>query len=62
MAMDIGLEAVEALDLEPDMIVGSFGTAKPEIPEYYGSRERIIRDTHQPKKGKTDTELILLKA
>ena len=30
IAVDAGLEAVKALGLEPDMIVGDFDTVKPE--------------------------------
>ena len=62
IAVDAGLEAVKALGLEPDMIVGDFDTVKPEILEYYRSREHIIWETHQPEKDETDTELALLKA
>lgn len=62
IAVDAGLEAVKALGLEPDMIVGDFDTVKPEILEYYRTREHVIWDTHQPEKDETDTELALLKA
>ena len=31
IAVDAGLEAVKALGLEPDMIVGDFDTVKPEV-------------------------------
>ncbi len=62
IAVDAGLEAAKALDLEPDMIVGDFDTVKPEILEYYRQREHIVWDTHEPEKDETDTELALLRA
>lgn len=62
IAVDAGLEAVKALGLEPDMIVGDFDTVKTEILEYYRQKEHIVWDTHQPEKDETDTELALLKA
>ena len=62
IAVDAGLEAVRALGLEPDMVVGDFDTVKPEILGFYRRREHIIWDTHQPEKDETDTELALLKA
>ena len=60
--VDAGLEAVKALGLEPDMIVGDFDTVKPEVLAYYRRMEHIVWDTHQPEKDETDTELALLKA
>lgn len=62
IAVDGGLEAVKALGLEPDMIVGDFDTVKPAVLEYYRSREHIVWDTHEPEKDETDTELALMKA
>lgn len=62
IAVDGGLEAVKALGLEPDMIVGDFDTVKPEILAFYRQKEHIVWDTHQPEKDETDTELALLKA
>lgn len=62
IAVDAGLEAVNALGLEPDMIVGDFDTVRPEILEYYRTMEHIVWDTHQPEKDETDTELALMKA
>ena len=62
IAVDAGLEAVKALGLEPDMVVGDFDTVKPGILQYYRQKEHIIWDTHQPEKDETDTELALLKA
>ena len=62
IAVDAGLEAVKALGLEPDMIVGDFDTVKPEVLAYYRRMEHIVWDTHQPEKDETDTELALLKA
>lgn len=62
IAVDAGLEAVKALGLEPDMIVGDFDTVKPEILAFYRRQEHIVWDTHQPEKDETDTELALLKA
>ena len=62
IAVDAVLEAVKALGLEPDMVVGDFDTVKPGILQYYRQKEHIIWDTHQPEKDETDTELALLKA
>lgn len=62
IAVDAGLEAVMALGLKPDMIVGDFDTVKPEVLEFYRQQEYIVWDTHQPEKDETDTELALLKA
>ena len=62
LVVDAGLEAVKALGLEPDMIVGDFDTVKPEVLAYYRRMEHIVWDTHQPEKDETDTELALLKA
>ena len=59
IAVDAGLEAVKALGLEPDMVVGDFDTVKPGILQYYRQKEHIIWDTHQPEKDETDTELAL---
>ena len=62
IAVDAGLEAVKALGLEPDMIVGDFDTVKPEVLAYYRRMEHIVWDARQPEKDETDTELALLKA
>lgn len=62
IAVDSGLEGVKALGLEPDMIVGDFDSVKPEILEYYRTREHIVWDVRQPEKDETDTELALMKA
>lgn len=59
IAVDAGLEAVKALGLEPDMIVGDFDTVRPEVLAYYRRMEHIVWDTHQPEKDETDTELAL---
>lgn len=50
IAVDAGLEAVKALGLEPDMIVGDFDTVKPEVLAYYRRMEHIVWDTHQPER------------
>lgn len=62
IAVDGGLEGVKALGLEPDMIVGDFDSVKPEILDFYRTREHIIWDARQPEKDETDTELALMKA
>lgn len=62
IAVDGGLEAVKALGLEPDMIVGDFDTVKQETLDYYRSKEHIVWDARQPEKDETDTELALMQA
>lgn len=62
IAVDGGLEALKALGLEPDMVVGDFDTVNPTVLQYYRGLEHIVWDTHQPEKDETDTELALMKA
>ncbi|MDO5416734.1 MAG: thiamine diphosphokinase [Lachnospiraceae bacterium] len=62
IAVDGGLEAVKALGLMPDMIVGDFDTAKQPLIEEFRRLPFIIWDVHEPEKNETDTELALRKA
>ncbi|MGN0373115.1 MAG: thiamine diphosphokinase [Enterocloster sp.] len=62
IAVDGGLEAARSLKLEPDIIVGDFDTAKPELVAYYRRKEHIIWEVHQPEKDDTDTELAIKRA
>lgn len=62
IAVDAGLEAVMKLGLEPDVIVGDFDTAAPEVLEFYRKKEHIVWDVHQPEKDDTDTELAIRRA
>ncbi len=62
IAVDAGLEAVKALGILPDVIVGDFDTVKPEVLSEFRQMEHIIWEVHQPEKDETDTELALNRA
>ncbi len=57
IAVDGGLESVDALGLVPDYIVGDFDTAKTSVIEKYRQLPFIVWEQHKPEKNETDTEL-----
>lgn len=57
IAVDAGLEAVEALGLVPDYIVGDFDTVDASVIERFRRYPFIVWEQHRPEKNETDTEL-----
>lgn len=57
IAVDAGLEAVDALGLTPDYVVGDFDTVSGLVVERYRRLPFIVWEQHKPEKNETDTEL-----
>lgn len=57
IAVDGGLEAVKALGLTPDYVVGDFDTAGKNAIEEFRKVPYIVWESHKPEKNETDTEL-----
>jgi len=57
IAVDAGLERVNKLGIEPDLIIGDMDTLSPELLEQYPDTEKIKYDI---QKNHTDTELAIL--
>lgn len=57
IAVDAGLEAVDALGLVPDYVVGDFDTVSGPVVERYRKLPFIVWEQHKPEKNETDTEL-----
>lgn len=62
IAVDAGLEAVKALGLLPDVIVGDFDTVDQTVLSEFRKQEHIVWEVHQPEKDETDTELAFNRA
>lgn len=62
IAVDGGLEAVAALGICPDEIVGDLDTVNLALFDSYRRKPGIELEIHQPEKDETDTELALLTA
>lgn len=57
IAVDRGLEAVKALEMIPDYIVGDFDTVQNQVVEEFRKIPYIVWEKHRPEKNETDTEL-----
>lgn len=57
IAVDAGLEAMDALGLIPDYVVGDFDTVSTPVLERYRQLPFIVWEQHKPEKNETDTEL-----
>lgn len=62
VAVDRGLEAVKALGLSPDVIVGDFDSVSPQTLAFFRRLEHIVWEVHDPVKDDTDTELAVKRA
>ncbi|MGN6709995.1 thiamine diphosphokinase [Anaerocolumna jejuensis] len=62
IAVDKGLEAVQALSLKPDYIIGDFDSVSKEVISYYKTLEGVQVAEYDPMKDATDTELAILAA
>lgn len=59
---DRGMEALAALSIVPDCLVGDFDSARPEILESYRKNPGIEWLVFRPEKDETDTELAIRRA
>lgn len=59
---DRGMEALAALSVSPDCLVGDFDSVRPEILEAYKKKTGIEWLVFRPEKDETDTELALRRA
>lgn len=66
IGVDKGLEALEQLDIEPDLIIGDFDSANDGIrAKYVTSPDAVVRDrciVLNPEKDFTDTHVAVLEA
>lgn len=59
IAVDKGLEALHALNITPNHIVGDFDSVNQTILAYYQNHSGVIQHPYQPKKDNTDTDIAL---
>ncbi|MCM1106698.1 MAG: thiamine diphosphokinase [Blautia sp.] len=62
MAADIGMEFLYRAKIQPDIIVGDFDSADPEILDYFRSQEQIDICMLPSEKDDTDTEFAIREA
>lgn len=62
IAVDKGLEAVQALSLKPDYIIGDFDSVSKEVISYYKTLDGVEVAEYNPMKDASDTELAILSA
>ena len=58
-AVDSGLEALEAIDLMPDIILGDFDSVDKEVFNRYKANSNISIVRHNPVKDASDSELAI---
>ncbi|BCK00197.1 thiamine diphosphokinase [Anaerocolumna chitinilytica] len=59
IAVDKGLEAVSALSLTPDYVIGDFDSVSKDVIDYYKTLEGVKVVEYNPMKDATDTELAI---
>ncbi len=59
IAVDKGLEAVAALSLKPDYVIGDFDSVSKDVIDYYKTLEGVTVAEYNPMKDATDTELAI---
>lgn len=62
VAVDSGLETLEALGKLPDQIVGDLDSVDPSVLKKYREMDGVTVEEHRPEKDETDTELALMAA
>ncbi|MCM1283930.1 MAG: thiamine diphosphokinase [Muribaculaceae bacterium] len=62
MAADVGMEFLYRAKIQPDIIVGDFDSADPEILDYFRSQEQIDICMLPSEKDDTDTEFAIREA
>lgn len=62
IAVDKGLEGVQALSLKPDYVIGDFDSVSKDVIEHYKGLEGVRVAEYDPMKDATDTELAILTA
>ncbi len=60
LGVDKGMETLMEMRIEPNMVMGDFDSANPDILEYYRKKDNII--LLEPEKDLTDTHAAILKA
>lgn len=62
IGVDRGMEALAALAVVPDCLVGDFDSVRPEILKSYREKPGIEWQVFRPEKDETDTELAIRRA